>query len=66
MTHSTRIRVEPQHKNNNKIPQWIVDLIGAKNLARRLAQRTGNAVDKREANRLGNKVKYALIDHRND
>ncbi|KAJ3617051.1 hypothetical protein MTP99_009138 [Tenebrio molitor] len=40
MTHSTRIRVEPRHKNNNKIPQRIVDLIGAKNLARRLAQRT--------------------------
>ncbi|KAH0814139.1 hypothetical protein GEV33_008652 [Tenebrio molitor] len=64
MTHSTRIRVEPRHKNN--VPQWIVDLIRAKNLARRLAHRTGDAVDRREANRLGNEVKYALIDHRND
>ncbi|CAH1384334.1 unnamed protein product, partial [Tenebrio molitor] len=66
MTHSTRIRVEPRHKNKNNVPQWIVDLIRAKNLARRLAHRTGDAVDRREANRLGNEVKYALIDHRND
>jgi retron-type reverse transcriptase len=66
MTHSTRIRVEPRHKNKNNVPQWIADLIRAKNLARRLAHRTGDAVDRREANRLGNEVKYALIDHRND
>jgi hypothetical protein len=66
MTHSTRIRVEPRHKNKNNVPQWIVDLIRAKNLVRRLAHRTGDAVDRREANRLGNEVKYALIDHRND
>jgi hypothetical protein len=68
MTRSTRIRVEPRHKNKNNVPQWIVDLIRAKNLARRLVHRTGDAVDRREANRLGNEVKYALIDHhhRND
>jgi hypothetical protein len=30
------------------------------------AFRTGAAIDRTEANRLGNEVKYALIDHRND
>ncbi|CAH1371525.1 unnamed protein product, partial [Tenebrio molitor] len=48
------------------VPQWIVDLIRAKNLARRLAPAIRDAVDRREANRLGNEVKYALIDHGND
>jgi hypothetical protein len=66
ITHSTQIRVEPRHKNKNNVPQWIVDLIRAKNLARPLAHRTGDAVDRRVANRLSNEVKYTLIDHRND
>ncbi|CAH1384691.1 unnamed protein product, partial [Tenebrio molitor] len=48
------------------LPQWIVDLIRAKNLARRQAYRTGSAADRTEANRLGNEVKFALIDHRSD
>jgi hypothetical protein len=64
MTDSTRTRVEPRQKEI--LPQWIVDLIGAKNRARRLAFRTGDALDRTEANRLGNEVKYALIDHRSD
>jgi hypothetical protein len=64
MSDSTRTRVEPQKKEN--LPQWIVDLIRAKNLARRQAYRTGSAVDRTEANRLGNEVKFALIDHRSD
>jgi hypothetical protein len=59
MTDSTRIRVEPRQKEIGK----IVDLIRAKNRARRLAFRTGDALDRTEANRLGNEVKYALIDH---
>jgi hypothetical protein len=62
MSDSTRTRVEPPEKEN--LPQWIVDLIRAKNLARRQAYRTGSAVDRTEANRLGNEVKFALIDHR--
>ncbi|CAH1384097.1 unnamed protein product, partial [Tenebrio molitor] len=37
-----------------------------KNLARRQAYRTGSAADRTEANRLGNEVKFALIDHRTD
>jgi retron-type reverse transcriptase len=64
MTNSTRNRVEPRQKES--LPQWIIDLIRTKNRARRLAFRTGAAVDRTEANRLGNEVKYALIDHRND
>jgi hypothetical protein len=64
MTNSTRNRVEPRQKEI--LPQWIIDLIRTKNRARRLAFRTGAAVDRTEANRLGNEVKYALIDHRND
>jgi hypothetical protein len=64
MTNSTRNRVEPRQKET--LPQWIIDLIRTKNRARRLAFRTGAAVDRTEANRLGNEVKYALIDHRND
>jgi hypothetical protein len=64
MSDSTRTRVEPQKKEN--LPQWIVDLIRAKNLARRQAYRTGSAADRTEANRLGNEVKFALIDHRSD
>jgi hypothetical protein len=62
MSDSTPTRVEPPKKEN--LPQWIVDLIRAKNLARRQAYRTGSAVDRTEANRLGNEVKFALIDHR--
>jgi hypothetical protein len=62
MTDSTRIRVEVRQKEIGK----IVDLIRAKNRARRLAFRTGVALDRTEANRLGNEVKYALIDHRPD
>jgi hypothetical protein len=64
MSDTTRIRVEPPKKDN--LPQWIVDLIRAKNLARRHAYQTGSAVDRTEANRLGNEIKYALIDHRSD
>jgi retron-type reverse transcriptase len=64
MTNSTRNRVEPRQKET--LPQWIIDLIRTKNRARRHAFRTGAAVDRTEANRLGNEVKYALIDHRND
>jgi retron-type reverse transcriptase len=64
MTNSTRNRVEPRQKEI--LPQWIIDLIRTKNRARRHAFRTGAAVDRTEANRLGNEVKYALIDHRND
>jgi retron-type reverse transcriptase len=64
MKNSTRNRVEPRQKEI--LPQWIIDLIRTKNRARRLAFRTGAAVDRTEANRLGNEVKYALIDHRND
>jgi hypothetical protein len=64
MIDSTRIRVEPRQKEI--LPQWIVDLIRAKNRATRLAFRTGDALDRTEANRLGNEVKYALIDHRSD
>jgi hypothetical protein len=64
MSDSTRTRVEPQKIEN--LPKWIVDLIRAKNLARRQAYRTGSAVDRTEANRLGNEVKFALIDHRSD
>jgi hypothetical protein len=64
MSDSTRTRVESQKKEN--LPQWIVDLIRAKNLARRQAYRTGSAADRTEANRLGNEVKFALIDHRSD
>jgi hypothetical protein len=62
MSDSTRTRVEPPKKEN--LPQWIVDLIRAKNLARRQTYRTGSAVDRTEANRLGNEVKFVLIDHR--
>jgi hypothetical protein len=57
MSNSTRTRVESPKKEN--LPQWIVDLIRTKNLARRQADRTGSPVDRTEANRLG-------IDHRND
>jgi hypothetical protein len=64
MSNSTRNRVEPRQKET--LPQWIIDLIRTKNRARRHAFRTGAAVDRTEANRLGNEVKYALIDHRND
>jgi hypothetical protein len=64
MTDSTRIRVEPRQKEI--LPQWIVDLIRAKNRARRLAFRNGDTPDRTEANRLGNEVKYVLIDHRSD
>jgi hypothetical protein len=64
MTNSTRNRVEPRQKET--LPQWIIDLIRTKNRARRLAFRTGAAVDRTEANLLGNEVKSALIDHRND
>jgi hypothetical protein len=55
----TRTRVEPQNKEN--LPQWIVDLIRAKNLARRQAYRTGSAVNRTEANRLGNEVKITAV-----
>jgi hypothetical protein len=64
MTDSTRIRVEPRQKEI--LPQWIVDLIRAKNRARRLAFRNGDTPDRTEANRLGNEVKYVLIDHRSN
>jgi hypothetical protein len=60
MIDSTRIR------QKEILPQWIVDLIRGKNRARRLAFRTGDVLDRTEANRLGNEVKYALIDHRSD
>jgi hypothetical protein len=64
MFDSTRIRVEPPKKEN--LPQFMVDLIRAKNLVSRQAYRTGSAVDRTEAKRLGNEVKYALIDHRSN
>jgi hypothetical protein len=54
MTNSILTRVEPRQQET--LPQWIVDLI----------QATGATVDTSEANRLDNDVKYALIDHRND
>jgi hypothetical protein len=64
MFDSTRIRVEPPKKEN--LPQFMVDLVRAKNLASRQAYRTGSAVDRTKAMRLGNEVKYALIDHRSN
>lgn len=60
---ATRHRVEPRKRHT--IPREIVDLIRAKNRARRIARRSGFAPDKREANRLQNEVKRALFDFRN-
>ncbi|KAH0816006.1 hypothetical protein GEV33_006785 [Tenebrio molitor] len=62
MFDSTRIRVEPP-KNEN-LPQFKVDLIRAKNLASHRAYRTGSAVDRTEAKRLGNEK--TQISHRGD
>ncbi|RZC33441.1 hypothetical protein BDFB_014973, partial [Asbolus verrucosus] len=60
---STRVFTEPRTRNT--IPQWIVELIKAKNRARRRAHRTGDPADRREANRLTNEVRYFLSDFRN-
>ncbi|RZC40051.1 hypothetical protein BDFB_014597, partial [Asbolus verrucosus] len=60
---STRVFTEPRTRNT--IPQWIVELIKAKNRARRRAHRTGDPADRREANRLTNEVRYSLSDFRN-
>lgn len=59
-------RVFPQPRQRRTIPQRIVDLIKEKNRARRIARRTGLAVDRTEANRLQYQVKSALVDFRNE
>jgi hypothetical protein len=48
------------------IPQHIVELIRAKNRARKIARRTGYPIDRTTANRLQFEVKQALSDFRNE
>ncbi|RZC34680.1 hypothetical protein BDFB_015180, partial [Asbolus verrucosus] len=48
------------------VPPRILEIIREKNRARRLAHRTGQAADRREANRLTRQVRNNLIEFRNE
>lgn len=65
ISEATKIKIK-NSPDKNSLPPEIKQLIQLKNRALRKAQRTLDPRDKREANRLTNKVKYEIQKFKND
>lgn len=63
---SSATKLSKTPRSRNHVPDDIINLIRAKNRARRLAHRSGLRAHKTLANKLTNDVRYSLIDLRNE